>query len=328
MRNYNVWGEGVKMNAEEKIRKEKIRICTRTGMSKHYASLLVDQVGEDFDPYAYLDQQRENYHPLEDRKAEPLDKRASFFRHPTVRKVALVLGYAAALLVGAMFLDNHPAQADDIAVGMKGPTHWQLDGRFFYAEKPGVRTETNTAIIKYWDDKYFGFAAPSYKWTDSPAGYENGLDSIKLGFGPRGTIKLENGNLHWMAHGVLTIPMASASGYDMAVDLLGTYLSNDKKFEADGKIEHKFTGTNESGINPADETYFGVLAGGEIAKNTRLAAGPTFLYRNGDYLLNGRAVLRYTFSPEMHIELVGDIGLDSSHIQEGHSIGLQLRRNF
>ena len=49
---------------------------------------------------------------------------------------------------------------------------------------------------------------------------------------------------------------------------------------------------------------------------------------NGDYSLSSRFVGRYTFSKELHLEVVGDIGLKSENIPLGIAVGFQVRYNF
>lgn len=111
--------------------------------------------------------------------------------------------------------------------------------------------------------------------------------------------------------------------------LFTTYLTADKKFHIDSALEYTTTGENKNNINLPNEIYAGMLIGGEIIPSLRLAAGIThFRKENSDYLTNTRAVLRYTFSPSFHLELVGDLGIESRNIPEGFSLGLFLRYNF
>ena len=94
-------------------------------------------------------------------------------------------------------------------------------------------------------------------------------------------------------------------------------------------MEYKITGENKLDINPPNELYGGLLAGGKLTEKIRFATGVTgLLNENHDYVLNSRTVLRYTFSKRVHLEAVFDKGLESRDMPKGSSIGIFVRYNF
>ncbi|MBI2129309.1 hypothetical protein HYU07_03645 [Candidatus Woesearchaeota archaeon] len=225
---------------------------------------------------------------------------------------------AGGLCLMTALLSN--VRADDIFKGLRGPTNWQLDERIAYSRnEKNVETVTNNLILKYWDgDEFgkFGFISLPYKFIDSTNLSENGLSDISIGAGPRGrTFPTGNKGL-------------GNERYDLKTSILATYLTADKKYGLDGILEYAFTGENKKDINPPNETYLGLLAGRKITDKIRFATGPTSTVKdNGDYIANWRAVIRYTVSPKLHFELVGDKGIDGHNIPESTGIGLYVRRN-
>ena len=241
-------------------------------------------------------------------------------------------------LLGSLFLTSLSiAKADDIFKGVRGPTKFQLDGRLTYSKNErNIESLTNNLILKYWDgDKLglWGFLNLPYKNINSSNKSSEGFGDISLGIGPRGRIN----NFYWCSYAGFTFPTGDEKSnpvlgngrLDTKIGLLETYITSDKKYEIDGMVEHNVTGKNGSGVNPSDETYIGILGGGKITKKLRLATGFTDLIKsNSDYIANWRIVLRYTASPKLHFELVGDKGIDGHNVQKSTGIGVYMRNNF
>jgi len=245
------------------------------------------------------------------------------------------LAVIAAMCIAALFAGK--ARADDISRGIRGPTNWQADSRISYSENDlDIKTTTENLILKYWDGDevgVFGFLNLPYKTIATPAGTSSGLGDISLGLGPRGRL----GNFQFLSYAGFALPTGNdrekipfGNGrLDAKIGFAGTYLAGDKKYELDGIVERNFTGENNSGINPPDETYLGVLAGMAITEKIRFAGGPTGLMRdNGDFNLNLRTVLRYTPSSQFHLELVLDNGIKEQNVPKSNGFGIYFRRNF
>ena len=237
----------------------------------------------------------------------------------------LIVAGSLALLTS---LYSGKATADDFFKGLRGPTNWQLDERIGYSKnEKGVESLTNNLIFKYWDgDKQgmFGFVNIPYKFVHSSKSFDNGLGDITLGMGPRGRIE----NFHWVTYGALTFPSGEKNigndRLDAKVGATATYLMFDKRYEIDGSFEYNFTGNNAP-----DEINSGVLVGKKVNDKIRVGTGLTGLVKtDGSNVVNSRSILRYTFSPKLHIEVVGDLGLTSENIPKSKSISLYIRRNF
>ncbi len=240
------------------------------------------------------------------------------------------------LLMGGLIIPSRFIPGDDIFKGVRGPTNWQLDSRAMYSKNDAdVKSFKNALILKYWDgDKSgkWGFIHVPYNFIDSPSGDAQGFGDVSFGAGPRFSIDC----FHLIPYMGLKLPTGDTSGkvtlgdgrYDIKSGLFATYLTKDKLFEIDGSLEYAVTGENKKGVNPADELAFGLLVGGKITETIRAGTGFTDLIKDGDYVLNARSVLRYTFSPRFHAELVGDVGIRSRDIPLGFNVGLFFRYNF
>lgn len=240
-----------------------------------------------------------------------------------------------ALAAGLTLASN--VYADDIFKGARGPLgkDWQVDERVVYSLLEDAKHVNNNFILKYWDGDAFGkwvFVSVPYRWTGSSKGSGNGFGDVSVGAGPRGRV----GDLHWISYAGLTFPSGKSDGniklgtgrYDRKVGLFVTYLSRDKRFQLEGAAERNFTG-QRNGLAAPDETYWGLLAGGKLSDRIRLVSGLTEAHKeNKDFLLNSRSVIRYTVSPKLHFEVVGDIGLKNRNIPKGKSFGFYQRYNF
>lgn len=229
------------------------------------------------------------------------------------------------------------AYAADIFNGVIGPTNWQADNRITYSKNEnGVEKITDNLILKYWDGSSigkWGFISSPYTSIDAPNSSGEGIGDMSIGFGPRGEI----GNLHLFLYGALTLPTGNTDGsipigfgrYDVKLGLFTTYLTPDKKYEIDSSSEYRFTGKNKEGINPPNQISLGLLGGGKLTDKTRLVTGLESLMKDdGSHLLSSRTVFRYTVSPSLFFELVGDVGIDTKNIPKGNSITFQIRSNF
>lgn len=244
----------------------------------------------------------------------------------------------ALVLTAGMALASLPGicKADDIFRGRRLPTTWQLDERVSYSvNEEDTQTTTDTVILKYSKGKkigIFGFLNIPFKYASSKGNSGFGIGDIAIGFGPCGNL----GNLYWQLYGVLVLPVGESEGktklgtgrIDKKIVSAFTYTTLDLRLEADGVFEYNFTGKKGSKKTP-NEVYAGVGVGGEFAKNFRAIAGLTGLVNeNGDFTLGPRGVIRYTISPKLHFELIGDVSLKSEKISKTKSAGLFLRYNF
>ncbi len=212
------------------------------------------------------------------------------------------------------------SHADDIFKALRGPTNWQIDSRLIYSKKD-IETLTSKLILKYWDgDKFgkWGFISLPYE----SVGSHKGLGNISIGSGPWGKI----GNVGGFLYGALTFPKGNRKVIDKKVGILSTYITPDKKYELDAIVQYTWAGEN---INSTNETYIGLVGGGKITDKIRMVTGLTALIKeNGNYFSKSRSVVRYTFSPTLHLELVGDIDLINKNIPHGNVISLFSRYNF
>lgn len=248
------------------------------------------------------------------------------------------------ITLGSLLLSQE-SSADDIYKAVRGPTSWQLDSRVTFAKNEQISQKARTAngniILKYWNGDEFGwwgFLNLPYKSIDAESGSSAGLGDILLGGGPIGRIQIGKSNdLHWISYVGLALPTGDDESEpvlgngrtDIKIGLTGTYLAKDKRYEVDGIVERNLTGKNDSGVNPPDETYLGLLGGGEIAENLRFATGPTYrIKNNGDYRVDWKAALKYTVSPRLHFELAGERTIDGHDIPETTGVGLYMRYNF
>ena len=240
------------------------------------------------------------------------------------------------ILLGALALSSlNIAKADDIFKGVKGPTNFQADTRAIYSKNErNIESLTNNLILKYWDGDStdigkWAFVNLPHRTIKSQDGSNTGFGDVTLGVGPRGKIQ----DLNYFLYGALTIPTGNSklsnNRYDIRAGTFVTYLTKDEKLGIDGALEYNFTGKNNLGVNPPNEFYSGILAGGVISDRIRFATGLTNLVKgNGDFILNSRSVLRYTFSPSIHFELVGDFGIDNKNIPKSNNFGVFVRYNF
>ena len=228
--------------------------------------------------------------------------------------------------------------ADDI---LKGPipkkSKFQLDTRFTYTRnEKGITTLTNNIIGKYWEGDRLGkwvFINVPYKSVINDQESSNGFGDITVGVGPGGRIN----NLHILSYFALTFPTGDSNErpalgngrYDKKIGVVHTFLTNDKGFEIDTTVEYNLTGVNNKDINPPNEFYFGFIFGGKINERIRFATGLTDLVKaNGDFLLNSRSVLRYTFSPKIHLEALIDHGIQNHNVLKYDGLSLFLRYNL
>ncbi len=224
--------------------------------------------------------------------------------------------------------------ASDLFIGVKPPFLWQLDQRISYFRNEEDLERINEQItLKYWDGDQlgkWGFLHVPYQFVRKDE-TQHGFGDMSFGIGPRGKFS----ELHWFLYGGLKLPTGEAreglgsDSFDFKLGLFSTYLTENKKFEVDFSLEYLIGGEKRAGGNQPDELLSGFLIGAKITEKIRFGTGITATVKDYDaYLLNSRAVLRYTFSPSLHTELVGDFGLESKDLSKGMGIGLFLRYNF
>jgi len=228
-----------------------------------------------------------------------------------------VIGASVALLT----FSSTSTYAANIFNGVRGPTPWQLDYRMLFAEKENDASSlTQVLILKYWDGDglgKWGFVGVPYLSGDA----KNGFGSVSIGGGPRGKI----GKLNWISFGGLTfVDQGDSKSVDKRLGLFTTYLTEDKDLEFTNTLEYRFKGEDAL----PDELKLGSVAGGKIADKLRAVGGFNGIRKDGDYLINLRALLRYTHSKQFHLEVVGEQGIKSKGIPKGTSIGFYARYNF
>ena len=117
--------------------------------------------------------------------------------------------------------------------------------------------------------------------------------------------------------------------YDTKIGVNATYLTQDKNLEIDASLDYNFSGENKKGANPPDEFSFGLLGGGKVTEKVRFATGIAGLVKeDGSHVVNSRSVARYTVSPSLHFEAVGEVGIQSRDIPRGVGGGIFARYNF
>jgi len=276
-------------------------------------------------------------------------------------KIKNILRRAA--LAGLTALLPICASANDIYIGPRGPTNWQLDLRAGYNEKKDdkgniTKTITQTDVLKYWDGDKFGWFGylnvPAFKKIDSGMAKSAGFGDITFGVGPRGTFYFDDGKagtLHWIWYGGAVLPTGDVNakpslGNDRADFKTGaffTYLTPKKKAEIDAAVDYICAGRNSKGVQGMDEIYGGIIAGGVVLDNSalelRLAGGINGkMKENGlgewDYSFGPRAVGRATFKDRngkkklWHAELVADYDIWQKNMPKGFGLLTQLRVNF
>ncbi len=227
----------------------------------------------------------------------------------------------------------YQSDASDIFIGRRGPTPFQADIRRTAVQTEKGKQAMYDGIAKVWTGNglgFFGFLRGQYKQVSSANGENAGWNSYLAGVGPRGRFK----NLHLLSYVGFKksladrnakIPLDSGS-FDERFGLFATQMIGN--YDVDASAEYNKTGKNTAGINPADELSFGLVGGRGIDKKARVAAGLTGLVKeDGDYLVNLRGVLRYTFCPAVHAELLIDEGVYGGNLPGGLSFTALVRYN-
>lgn len=245
----------------------------------------------------------------------------------------LIKKLAQYILVGSLFFQVS-GRASDLFIGVKPPFLWQLDQRISYSRnEEDVERINGQLMLKYWDGDQlgkWGFLHVPYQLVHKDE-TQHGFGDVSFGIGPRGKFS----KIHWFLYGGLKLPtgearkMLGSDTFDFRFGLFSTYLTENKKFEADFSLEYLVGGEKRGGSQQPDELLSGFLVGGKITEKIRLGTGITATAKDYDsYLLNSRIVLRYTFNPSLHTELVGDFGLESKDLPKNIGVGLFLRYNF
>ena len=155
-----------------------------------------------------------------------------------------------------------------------------------------------------------------------------GLGDFAFGIGPRFERETGYGKLGLITYlgGVLptgdknTKPALGTGRRDYKAGLMGTFLSDSKKYEADFALDY----TRTEGKDVSDEINGGVVLGGRINDNLRFVVGPMFNYKydgknDEDYTVSGRANLRYTPSGKLGKRLHFEVWYDQFLNGEGKS---------
>lgn len=254
-------------------------------------------------------------------------------------------------------------KANDIYIGARGPTEWQIDARLGISEKTDSKGATTTTftqndVLKYWNtmikkDKgeagVWAFAnIPAYKSIDNGVSYNSGFGDFTLGAGPRGSMSLGKGSLHGLAFGGAVFPTGAMETGKLSLSgdrtdvfaggFLTYFLDSKRKFEADLTVQYTFAGKNSKGTSGQNTLSGGLILGGRIFENKnleiRLAGGINgTLKETGDYACGPRAVIRAT--PKLkngkrpiHFEILGDYDSSAKNMPQGYSLLGQIRYNF
>ena len=228
----------------------------------------------------------------------------------------------------------YQADASDIFIGRRGPTTLQADIRRTAAQTEKGKQIIYDGIAKLWTGNkvgLFGFLRSQYKQVSAANGENSGFSAFLAGVGPR--IRLRNlhilsyfGFKQSLADGKAKVPLDSGS-LDYRMGLFATQMIG-KNYDVDCSVEYNQTGKNVAGLNPANDLSFGVVGGRSADKKVRVAGGLAGLVKgNGAYLVNLRGVLRYTFGPKLHAEVLADEGIYSRDIPMGLSFTALVRYN-
>lgn len=212
------------------------------------------------------------------------------------------------------------AKADDIFKGMRGPTSSQIDVRVGQRQDESVSATSGNLILKHWtgdEQGYWGFASLSHQAISSPLGTHSN-ENLTLGAGRRGTI----GKFHFLSYAGATLPIGEKDVRPSPrAGLFGTYLT--QRHDLDFAIEQAWR------HDAPDILSGGILLGRRIDDRFRIGAGATGkMLSNDNYALGARAVLRYTQSPKLHFELIGDRDVSTHGLSSGKSFTLLGRLNF
>ena len=243
-------------------------------------------------------------------------------------------------IIGSLFLSTAlpgAALANDITIGCRGPTNFQIDGRVTYSEteeesdeetdteKDTTRATNELLMLKHWNGDNIGtwaYIKLPYKTVSNSEGFSYGTNDISIGLGPRGKIPISGGSFNFLSYGALTFPSGQLGNQrlDASIGLNYTFLTPENTFDIDGTLNYTFTGESidEHGetYNPPNVFSYGLVAGGQPFNGIRLAGGFTGKTigkdneGNTNTSINGRGVVRFIFSPDFHMEVIGDIGKD------------------
>lgn len=268
-----------------------------------------------------------------------------------------------AALTAVLLSQTNPVKGNDIFIGTRGSTKWQVDVRVGYSQKTDAKgnttvTTTQNDVLKYWntigkkEDYEWGMWAfaniPALKSLDTGVSKNSGFGDFTLGAGPRFTLDLKKkSSLHGLTYGGAVLPTGetetgklSLSGERTDVFAGGffTYFSDaQRKFEADLALQYTFAGKNSKSFEGKNTLSGGLIFGGRAFENKRLelrlAGGINGTLRSRDYIAGPRGVVRIT--PKLkdgkkpaHFELLGDYDYFSKNISKGFSVLGQFRYNF
>lgn len=244
-------------------------------------------------------------------------------------------------------------EAENFMRGVRGPTDWQFDTRATVSKRElnGKETTsiTDTASIRYWNGGskgVFGYVVAPYRFVDSGSAQRDGLGDISLGFGPRGALTNGIGSFHIISTFGLILPTGDEKvnprlgngRTDMRFSIGGTYLTLPKTTEVDMSFDYI-----RSEKSASDDILLGFAAGRQIHPSIKIGLGLIANVKNGglqdgNYLITGRAIMRYTpqraknsedqWKKNWHTELWFDRDITSRNLPKGFSGTLVWRYNF
>ena len=180
-------------------------------------------------------------------------------------------------------------------------------------------------MLKHWNGDKIGtwaYLKLPYKTISNSEGFSYGTNDISIGLGPRGKIPIGGGSFNFLSYGALTFPTGQLGNQrlDASLGLNYTFLTPGNTFDIDGTFNYTFTGEsideNRETYNPPNVFSYGLVAGGQPVDGIRLAGGFTGKTTgkddegNTNTTINGRGIIRFIFSPDFHMEVIGDAGKD------------------
>jgi hypothetical protein len=225
------------------------------------------------------------------------------------------VGLAALALMGKVY-------ADDFAKGVCPPTGQQLETMLIQTNTGSASSFSLVQRPKYFGKTIGGIAILPYTWNSNGT---KGMGDSTFLF----CVLAKQGTSNYIPFLGMKFPSGELSSktYDLSIGTFATYWLNNKKAEVDGIIQYTNTGATPQGINQPNQLYLGIIAGGLVAKNLRMAAGPKITAKtNGDYQLAVRAGVKYIVG-DWFFEVLADKVLAYSNMPGGTRIEVQARRN-
>jgi len=192
------------------------------------------------------------------------------------------IGLAALALAGRAYANNFNN-------AVVPPTRQQLEERLVWT---GNKTSSSFSLIS--SPKYFGKTIGAivnipYVWNSNGT---RGMGDANIML----CVVAKQGTSNYIPFIGLKIPSGELSSktYDLNFGTLVTYWINNKKAEVNFTLKYTMTGSTPQGINPPNQLFLAAFAGGQVAKNLRIAAGTNLTANsNGDYQVGARAGTKF-----------------------------------